>query len=304
MSYNPPASSVTLQRSQAYFAVTKALNTISYLWIVHLSWRFITHRLDWQLATGCVVISAAWLIITRIKTEHLLRTYFDILSRIEIHLPMIFGILLSTVALFTKAHTFYHLVAIVEIIIWLYIYGLYKKNQSSFEKQGYGPVPLHTWINPPASELRSGDLILTSGRIAHALHESVGHAETVLRMPDGQWMLFSSYMDKGTSLHPLSELTSANEGHYIALHLKEPWNQEQELEAATIAKAMVETDHLWAAQENARSEAIIEALPLPSKFKSALKRFFLCHRLRLVRYFYGTYGQRPLDLYWCLPGAL
>lgn len=300
MSYHPPSTSVTIQRSQLYYAVVKAANTISYLWIVHLTWRFFTHRLDWELATGCVVISAGWLIITRIKTEHLLRTYFDILSRIEIHLPVIFGIFLSTIALFTNAHTFYHLVAIIEIIIWLYIYRLYRQNQAHFEKQGYGPVPKHTWINPPASELRPGDLILTSGRIAKALHESVGHAEMVLKMPDGQWMLFSSYMDKGTSLHPLNDLTAtSNEGHYVALHLKAPWNEKEDLLAARIAQQMTETDRQWAKQENIRTKQIIDALVLPESWKEKLVTIFYATGYD----WFGTFMGRVAADHWTCIGA-
>ncbi len=52
------------------------------------------------------------------------------------------------------------------------------------------------WLSPPADIMRAGDLILTSGNVAKQLHESVGHAETVLKMPDGSLQLFSCYMEK------------------------------------------------------------------------------------------------------------
>ena len=76
--------------------------------------------------------------------------------------------------------------AIAEIFGWMYIYYVYRVNQHKFKKQGFGPVPLNTWVSPPASALTAGDLILTSGNIAKQLHESVGHAEMVLQMPDGE----------------------------------------------------------------------------------------------------------------------
>ncbi len=301
MPYHPSEASVDLQTSSSYFTLIKAANTIGYFYLIHLSWRFVTHHLDWQLSGGCVVLSACWLILTRIKVDHLLQTYFDFLSRIELQMPVVFGIVLSVVALLAKAyHPIIHVIALAEMCGWIYIFALYRRNKHKFKRQGYGPVPLNTWVNPPAAVLLPGDLILTSGNIAKELHESVGHAEMVLQMPDDRMMLFSSYMDKGTCFHPIEELTGPDyKGHYVALHLKKPWSAEQSTKAATIAEAMVSTDKQWAAEENIRVAQRIDFLPVSADVKARLCTFF-----HATGYdWFGTFMGRVADNRWTCIGA-
>lgn len=302
MAFHPPEPSVKIQTNPAYYAFTKAANTVGYFFLLNLTWRFFTGHLDWQLANGCVIISAAWLILTRIKADHLLQTYFDVLSRIEMQLPVVTGFGLSAVALFSRAHPIDRYAAIAEIFGWIYIYNVYRANMSRFKRQGFGPVPLNTWVSPPASALIGGDLILTSGNIAKQLHESVGHAEMVLEQPDGQKVLFSSYMDKGTRIHPLEELTGPGyKGHYVALRLKEPWTDQQKSEAFTIAQSMVETNHQWAAKEKARLDGIVDALPLRHDTKEWAKNLAL---LRTSGYdWFGTFMGRVAKDRWTCIGA-
>jgi hypothetical protein len=300
MAFHPSGPSVKLQTSPAYYAFTKAANTIGYFSLVYLTWRFLTGHLDWQLANGCVLLSAAWLFLTRIKAEHLLQTYFDILSRIEMQLPVVAGFGLSAVALFSRAHPFDRYGAIVEIFGWIYIYYVYRTNAHKFKKQGFGPVPLNTWVSPPAKALEAGDLILTSGNIAKQLHESVGHAEMVLQMPDGKKVLFSSYMDKGASIHPLEDLTGPSyKGHYVALKLKAPWNDEQKAEATRVAQSMVETNHTWADKENVKLDEVIAVLPFPDGWKKKLKTVF-----KVTGYdWFGTFMGRVAKDRWTCIGA-
>ena len=73
---SPPTSSENLQRQTLYFALTKATNTITYLWLIFLTMRFLEGALDWKLSTGCIIVSGAWLALTRVKVDHLLQTYF------------------------------------------------------------------------------------------------------------------------------------------------------------------------------------------------------------------------------------
>jgi hypothetical protein len=301
MSYHPSEASVDLQTSSSYFTLIKAANTIGYFYLIHLSWRFVTHHLDWQLSSGCVALSACWLILTRIKVDHLLQTYFDVLSRIELQVPIVFGIVLSVVALMAKAiHPIVHVIALAEICGWIYIFALYRRNKHKFKRQGYGPVPLNTWVNPTAAVLEPGDLILTSGNIAKELHESVGHAEMVLRMPDGRMMLFSSYMNKGTCFHPIEELTGPDyKGHYVALHLKKPWSEEQSAKATAIAETMVATDKQWAEEENLRVAKHIDRLPVSAEIKAKLRTFF-----HATGYdWFGTFMGRVADNRWTCIGA-
>lgn len=301
MPYTPSEASVDIQTTPSYYALIKAANTIGYFVMLHLTWRFCTHRFDWQLSTGCVVLSACWLILTRIKVDHLLQTYFDILSRIELQVPVVLGMVLSLVALVAHAyHPIVHMIAIAEFAFWIHIFFLYRRNKSQFKRQGYGPVPLNTLVNPPASVLRPGDLILTSGNIAKELHESVGHAEMVLQMPDGRLMLFSSYMAKGTCFHALEELTGPDyKGHYIGLHLKKPWTESESAQATKIAESMVALDKQWAAEENIRVSKRIQILPLPENVKAQLRKIFHASGYD----WFGTFMGRVADNRWTCIGA-
>jgi hypothetical protein len=113
---------------------------------------------------------------------------------------------------------------------------------------------------------------LTSGNVAKGLHESVGHAEVVLKMPDGKMMLLSSNMDKGANLHPLEEVTGPSyKGHYVALHLAKPMTESKEREAAEIAEQLVAENKQWAEKENAKLSAAI--------YKSVTAKNIACHRL-------------------------
>ncbi len=301
MSYHPSDATVQVQTTSNYFALIKAANTVGYFSLVYLTWRFLTHHLDWQLSTGCVVISGSWLALTRIKVDHLLQTYFDVLSRIELELPVLLGISTSVVALFAHAlHPIMHVLALAEIAGWTWIFFLFKANQALFKKQGYGPVPIQTWVDPPASVLKPCDLILTSGNVAKGLHETVGHAEVVLKMPDGKMMLLSSNMDKGANLHPLEEVTGPSyKGHYVALHLATPMTESKEREAAEIAVQLVQANKQWAEKENAKLSAVINWLPLPQSTKASLRK-----TLHVTGYdWFGMFMGRVAKDHWTCIGA-
>jgi prepilin signal peptidase PulO-like enzyme (type II secretory pathway) len=295
-----PEASLKLQRIPAYYAFTKAANTIGYFVLLYLTWRFCTHQLDWQLGTSCVIISGGWLVLTRIKLDHLLQTYTDFLSRIETTLPVVLGCLLSAVAVIAPGGPTYHYAAGGEILGWLYIFALYMANRSKFKKQGYGPIPKDAMVDPPVSVMRAGDLLLTSGNIAKELHDSVGHAETVIKMPDGRTMLFSSYMDKGCRLHPVEDLTVHDDNrHYVGLHLAKPWNEEEQQKAAQIAAEMEATNRKWAAEENARVAKRIDWLPLPAKAKDILRKLFHTEGYD----WFGMFMGRVADNRWTCIGA-
>lgn len=275
MSYHPTESTVQLQTTPAYFAFIKAANTFGYLGLLWLTERFLEHKLDWQLATGCVLLSGGWLILTRIKIDHLLQTYFDILSRLEVQLPVVIGSLMSFIAALTNAHPYCRYAGLAEILGWLYILSLFHRNKHMFKKQGYGPVPFNTYINPPLSILRVGDLLLTSGNVAKNLHESVGHAEMLLQDPEGRFWAFSSYMRKGACLNAIEEITGhGNRGYYVGLHLRQPWSPEQQQEAFKQAQEMVRVNQEWAMQENIKVRKRIEMLHLPGSLENDLIKLF------------------------------
>ncbi|MDQ5933083.1 MAG: hypothetical protein QG574_367 [Cyanobacteriota bacterium erpe_2018_sw_21hr_WHONDRS-SW48-000092_B_bin.40] len=301
--YSPAEPCIAVQRNSAYFDLVKAINTVCYFSLIWLTYKFLSHQLDWQLSGGCVLVSGAWLILTRIKVDHLLQTYFDVLSRIELQLPVVLGLSLSLLALFAKAlHPIVHVLALAEIACWIYLFILYRHNKARFKKQGYGPVPLNTIINPPAELLRAGDLLLTSGNVAKRLHESVGHAEVVLEDASGAKMLLSSYMDKGCTLHQLSDLTGPDyDGSYVGLHLQEPWSDEQKARAFAIAQEMVKSNRLWAEAENIRVLKRINFFPLPDWLSSKLKHFFHASGYD----WFGTFmGRIAPDRWTCIGAAV
>ncbi len=295
-------TTIEIQRDPSYYAVLKAANTIGYFAATYFTYKCAMHEYDWQLSTVCVVVSACWLVLTRIKIDHLLQTFFDVLSRIEIFFPVTVGIGLSAIALFAHSHPLVHYCAIAEVFGWLGIYVRYRANKAKFEKAGHGPVPVGTWINPPAEAMRPGDLILTSGMIAKDLHESVGHAETVLRMQDGSMKLFSSYMDRGAFLHDLNTVTILKEhGDYVLLHLKKPWDEAQQNQSAQIAIDMIATNKQWAAEENKKLSAFVKVLPISESQKHWIEKVF-----HATGYdWFGTFMGRPSKNHWtCISGCL
>ena len=166
------------------YRLLKAGDTIAYLGLIWLSWRFLDGELHWKLAIGAVVLSGAWLALTSARMNRLFTTYFDVLSRLEVALPAALGTGLSLLALVHTSHLATRVVAVVELAGWGVLLLLYRRNRHRFSRQGHGPVPAGCWVSPPAGVLQPGDLILTSGLVAAGLRESVGHGETVLRLRD------------------------------------------------------------------------------------------------------------------------
>jgi len=300
MPFHPSEASVRLQTTPSYFALVKAANTIGYFALIYLTWRFATGHFDWKISYGCVLINACWLVLTRIKTDHLLQTYFDIFSRLELELPVVSGMILSIAAVLSPCHWLTKGLAVLEALCWIYIWIIYNRNKQRFKVQGYGPVPINTWVSPPASELAAGDLILTSGNIARDLHESVAHAEMVIQRADGKLGLFSCYMEKGAKIHTLESLTSSNyKGYYIALELRHPWTEDQKVRATSIAEEMVRKNEEWRDHENEKIGKFISRLPLPESTKDYLKKRFWASGYD----WFGTFMGRVVPDRWTCIGA-
>jgi hypothetical protein len=163
---------------------------------------------------------------------------------------------------------------VAELAAWGALLMLYRRNRQRYVRQGHGPVPAGCWVSPPATELRPGDLILTSGRVAEGLRESVGHGEAVIRARDGALVSLSSYMDRGALLHPVDEFASSvrRHGHYIVLRLRRELAPEQIGRAEEIAHGMIEENRAWRDQTNRRRAARIARLPLPRRARERLTR--------------------------------
>ncbi len=256
------------------YRLLKAANTLAYIALILLTAAFIGGELHWRLAIGALVISGVWLIVTGARMGHLLKTYFDVLSRLEVLLPALLGIGLALFALFRAHLPHLKALAAFELAAWALLLVRYRLNRRQYVRQGHGPMPARCWVSPPAAHLQAGDLLLTSGRVAAGLRESVGHSELVLRTHDGEMVSFSSYMGRGTVLHELDEYLSHLQphGHYIALRLADALTNDQLDRTIEIAHEMVEENRRWRAETNARRRRFVDRLPLPRRGRERLYR--------------------------------
>ncbi len=254
------------------YRLVKSATTVIYLCLLVLTWLFFDGGLDVRFGLGAVIVSGAWLVVTRMQIGHLLETYYDILSRLEVEIPLVMGMFLAGAAVFAAMYEQVKVIAALEFVAWTVVAIQYRRNRAKYEKQGHGPLPLGCWLSPPAEALVAGDLMLTSGRVAANLHESVGHGEMVIEEPNGDMKSFSSYMKDGLVLNPLNEIAraSAESGYYIILRLNTAWTKEQKDQAAAIAHEMLVENAHWRDARNARRTKFICDLPLPQSTRDWL----------------------------------
>lgn len=248
-----------------YYRFMKCAYSLAYLSLIWLSWRWFKGGLDWGFASGCVAISGMWLVLTRLQMRHAFKTYFDTLSRLQILIPAAIGLVVSGLAAYATDSTWLRLVAGLEFAWWFYIYWLYRRNRKQYITQGHGPLPKGTWVNPPLQAVQPGDLILTSGRIANTVQESVGHGEVAIRMPDGSMGAFSSYMAKGAVVNDLGWLMERwlDKGeHYVVMRLSTPLTEDQVDGAHQIAQQLMAVNDAWRTGANKRRAWLINRLVL------------------------------------------
>jgi hypothetical protein len=255
-----------------HYRLLKTADVTFYVGLIWLTWRLLDDELHWSVPIGCIVLSGGWLALTFVRMRHLLKTYFDILSRLEFMLPAAVGVALAAFACLEAQLVGVRAVAALELAGWALLLLSYRRNRKRYVRQGHGPLPAGCWISPPAEWLLPGDLILTSGLVAAGLRESVGHGETVVRTRIGALQSFSSYMDKGTVLHPVAAYTAfvREHGHYVVLRLRSALTPEQTLRAEEIAHAMLLENQRWRDAVNERRRRILERLPLPRRWRAAL----------------------------------
>lgn len=283
------------------YRLIKSATTVIYFCLLCLTWLFFDGGLDVRFGLGAVLVSGCWLIVTRLQIGHLLETYYDILSRMEIEVPLVLGMFLSGAAMFAAMYDSVKMIAALEFIGWMYVSFKYKENRDKYEKQGHGPLPKGCWLSPPAAALKAGDLMLTSGRVATNLHEGVGHGEMVIEEPNGEMKSFSSYMKDGLVLNPLDAIarSSAESGYYIILRMKTPWTKEQRDKAAEIAHQMLLENAHWRDATNARRTKLINSLPL----SQSMKEWLLTHTRASGYDWLGLFFGRLAKEHWTCIGA-
>jgi len=259
------------------YQLLKAADTLAYLGLGWLTWRFLDGELHWRLAIAAVVLSGGWLAVTFARMSHLLKTYFDVVSRLEVILPAALGAGAALFAVFDTRYAATRAVAAAELAAWALLVLRYRRNRARFVRRGHGPLPAGCWLNPPADALEPGDLVLTSGMVAAGLRESVGHGETVVRAGDGSLACFTCRMDQGALLHAAPALLAdlrRRAIHYIVLRLRHELSPEQAARAEAIARSMIAENQSWAERSNRRRRAVIERLPLPRRVRVRLLHTF------------------------------
>lgn len=230
-----------------FATLKKSAESLAYLYLLFLSWKLISGQLDFGFTVSCVILSGAWLALTFHGVGGLFRTYFDVLSRLKVRIPLFFGTTLAALVVLTPWNwaamlsrltdptaMLEHLsaplpmVAALELLGWLTLYIAYRRNAKRFKQQGHGPLPKGAWVNPDPAALQPGDLILTSGRVARTMHEAVGHGELVMDLGKGELYTLTSFMEKGAMVQPVKAMAQDNKsGHYIAMRLTKPLSAEQ-----------------------------------------------------------------------------
>ena len=79
-------------RGTRHYRLLKAGDSLAYLGLAWLTWRLLDGEIHWKLALAAVGLSAAWLALTAARMNHLFKTYFDVLSRLEVVVPLGLGV--------------------------------------------------------------------------------------------------------------------------------------------------------------------------------------------------------------------
>lgn len=286
-----------------YFRLLKTASAFAYLFLIWLTWQFVQGDLGWSFSFGCALVSAAWLVLTRAKMHNLFQTYFDIFSRLKVCVPLTLGAVLAAASFATANSLWLHAFAAAALIGWGVIYALYRRNRRLYMTQGHGPLPEGTWICPPARVLIPGDLILTSGRIATQLHESVGHGELVMIGAQGERLSFSSYMERGCVSNPLEDVAGAkqNHGHYVVMRLVKPLTEAQVKLATLLMQVMLDQNVEYRRYASIHREKVISSLWLPAFAKNYLRKKF---RVTGYDWMGLLTGRRAPDRWTCIGACL
>ena len=257
-----------------YPRLKKCLHSGAYLMLIYVSYLYFTGGdAFYGISLTSLGLSALWLGLTYVDLRGLLRSYFDILSRIKVILPMTIGTVLAMAAMYVSQTLPILIAGGLVIAGWATVYGLYRRNADRYRKQGHGPLPIGTWVNPDCEALQVGDLILTSGRIAKRLRETVGHGEIVVEV-DGKLCTFTSFMEKGALVQDLREVTDRNfkYGHYIAMRLRKPLDERQKQLIPDLVAIMLEQNAAWKAAKRAQRDSLLDKLHAPSAVRRLIEK--------------------------------
>lgn len=258
------------------YRIQKGAVTTAHLALMVLLVLTFLNVMPWSAATGYLIVSGAWLVMTAVRLPQLLRAYEDRIARMQVMIPGLFGLAATLLAVIAAKWWAPVMVAVAELWGWGAVYSNFDKRSKHFMVQGHGPLPNDTWMSPDLEALQEGDLILTDGRMAARTRNSVGHVELIVKGRDGKLMCFSSYMEKGVVMHTLRALIALErrlKHHYVIIRLRTPFTPEQSAKATELAEAMLARNAAWRKSAVARRTAMVSRLPLPESWrKTVLKK--------------------------------
>jgi len=280
------------------YRLTKTIASLSYLLMIWLTWRWAHAGFDMTFSVGCLALSGLWLGLTVWQMNHLLRTYFDTLSRLQVVGPLALGLVLTGLAMHGSDTAPVQVLGLFSLLGWTAIYVHYRRARKQYEEVGHGPLPKGVLLNPRADKLRFGDIILTSGRIATTIHEAIGHGEIVVRH-GGKMMSFSAYMEDGTVLNPIEQVATgdARQGHYIVMRQRVPWTEEELLLTEKLVDVMLAENKAWIAKTRAFRDNLCDRLHLPAWLKARVQKRFPITGYDWIGLFMG---RRACDHWTCI----
>jgi hypothetical protein len=246
------------------FRFWKTAKAVANLLMLYLSWRWFVHGFDLDVGAGALVLSGMWLTLTLAQMGFLMRSYATILSRLQLHLPLWFGLGLALAAYATAPNRLVEALSQCCLVGWTYVYLRYREEKVRYQKQGHGVLPRGIMINPPAEMLPPGAILLMTG-IPEAFGEAAGHGEIVIPDGDRKWA-FSTYMKYGVVLNPLEEVLPrrAKRGITVARVPVVPWTEEQCKHSLLQARVMLRQNKEYVVRARARRQKFLDCLPLPA----------------------------------------
>lgn len=222
----------------------------------------------WNFSAGCLALSALWLALTAVQLKHLLECFADRMARLQLLVPLATGLTLAIVGGIAWTSTTSLAVAAVEILAWGGVYYLFHRTRQGYYIKGHGYMWKDALVSPDASLIGEGDIILTDGNMARRTRNTVGHAELVVRDPQGKLWVFSSWQGKGAVKHTLRSLLHIEEKskqHWIVLKPVTPWTKEQNDLAWKTCLEMLERNEAWKKAHTEWLISFIKGLPLISE---------------------------------------
>ncbi|MBS2009072.1 MAG: hypothetical protein JST01_18615 [Cyanobacteria bacterium SZAS TMP-1] len=246
------------------FRFLKTAKAVANIAMLLLSWQWYRHGFGLEFSAGCLALSFMWLALTVCQMNFLMRSFVTILSRLQMILPMGFGLGLSAAALWSSQSSAVAAAALACVASWICVFGWYLRQKKQFEKRGYGVLPKGIMINPPAEMLPPGAILLMTG-IPEAIGEAVGHGEIVIPDGDKKWA-FSTYMAYGVVMNPLEEVLPrrAKRGITVARVPVVPWTEEQCKHSLLQARSMLRQNKEYVVRTREARAKMLESLPLPA----------------------------------------